>query len=131
MINYGPNQFFDLNTPFERSLSKLSENHKNFEIGSMIPKLWLFNYPPAPIHYTIKHLWVLNLVSSLWALITCTHLAVQIKVGVIGEVDNGCLVTIRAQLSSVLYHHLIGVSQRVDYSGLHSTRVTLVITGAQ
>ncbi len=41
MINYGPNQFFDLNTPFERSLSKLSENHKIFDIGSMIPKLWL------------------------------------------------------------------------------------------
>ncbi len=41
MTNYGPNQIRDFNTSFERSLSKLSENHKIVEIGSMIPKLWL------------------------------------------------------------------------------------------
>ncbi len=28
MTNYGPDEIMDLNTPFERSLSKLSENHK-------------------------------------------------------------------------------------------------------
>ncbi len=38
------------NTPFERSLSKLSENHKIIEFGSMILKLWLFNYTPPPLH---------------------------------------------------------------------------------
>ncbi len=41
MTNYGPNQILDLNTSFERSLSKLSENHKIFEIGSSELKLWL------------------------------------------------------------------------------------------
>ena len=41
MTNYGPNQILDFNTSFERSLSKLSENNKNFEIGSTILKLWL------------------------------------------------------------------------------------------
>ncbi len=33
MTNYGPNEILDLNISFERSLSKLSENH---EIGSII-----------------------------------------------------------------------------------------------
>ncbi len=32
MRNYGPNQNRDFNTLFERSLSKLSENHKIVEI---------------------------------------------------------------------------------------------------
>ena len=41
MVNYGPYEIFDLNTSFERSLSKLSENHKNVDIGSTILKLWL------------------------------------------------------------------------------------------
>ena len=41
MTNYGPNQILDLNTSFERSFSKLSENPKNFEIGSSKLKLWL------------------------------------------------------------------------------------------
>ncbi len=36
-----PIQILDLNTSFERSLSKLSENHKKFEIGSTVLKLWL------------------------------------------------------------------------------------------
>ncbi len=40
MTNYGPNQILDLNTSFERSLSKLSENHKIFDIGSTVLKLW-------------------------------------------------------------------------------------------
>ncbi len=51
MPNYGPNQFLDLSTSFERSLSKLSENHKIVEIGLIILKLWLFKVvlasPPA------------------------------------------------------------------------------------
>ncbi len=49
MTNYGPNQIRDFNTSFKRSLSKLSENQKIVEIGSMILKLWLLkdaNYPP-------------------------------------------------------------------------------------
>ena len=37
-------------TPFERSLSKLSENHKNIDIGSTVLKLWLLEdvqlHPP-------------------------------------------------------------------------------------
>ena len=41
ITNYGPNQIWDLNTPFERSLSKLSENLKKFDFGSTILKLWL------------------------------------------------------------------------------------------
>ncbi len=41
MPNYGPNKIWDSNTSFERSLSKLSENHKHFEIGSSELKLWL------------------------------------------------------------------------------------------
>ena len=36
MPNYGPNKIWDSNTSFERSLSKLSENHKHFEIGSSV-----------------------------------------------------------------------------------------------
>ncbi len=35
--NYGPNEILDFNTSFERSLSKLSENHNIFDIGSTIP----------------------------------------------------------------------------------------------
>ncbi len=31
----------DFNTSFKRSLSKLSENHKNVDIGSTVLKLWL------------------------------------------------------------------------------------------
>ncbi len=34
MTNYGPNEIF--NKSFERSLYKLSENHKIVDIGSMI-----------------------------------------------------------------------------------------------
>ena len=41
MPNYDPNQILDLNTSFERFLYKLSENPKNFEIGSSKLKLWL------------------------------------------------------------------------------------------
>ncbi len=41
MPNYGPDQILDLSTSFERSLSKLSENQKIVEIGSIILKLWL------------------------------------------------------------------------------------------
>ncbi len=41
MTNYGPKEIFDFNTSFERSLSKLSENHKNFDFGSTEFKLWL------------------------------------------------------------------------------------------
>ena len=36
----GPNKMLDCNTSFERSLSKLSGNHKNVDIGSTILKLW-------------------------------------------------------------------------------------------
>ncbi len=43
MTNYGPNEILDWNTSFERSLSKLSEKHNNFEIGSIILRL-LVNY---------------------------------------------------------------------------------------
>ncbi len=32
-------------TPFERSLSKLSENHKNFDIGSTVLKLSCIYFP--------------------------------------------------------------------------------------
>ncbi len=50
MTNYGPKKILDLNISFERSLSKLSENHKLFYIGSTVLKLWLlkkmFNYNP-------------------------------------------------------------------------------------
>ena len=31
MTNYGPDENLDLDTSFERSLSKLLENHKNVE----------------------------------------------------------------------------------------------------
>ncbi len=41
MPNYGLNRSLDFKTLFERSLSKLSENHKNVEIGSSKLKLWL------------------------------------------------------------------------------------------
>ena len=41
MTNYSPEQILDLNTSFERYFSKLSENHKNFDIGSTVLKLWL------------------------------------------------------------------------------------------
>ncbi len=48
--NYHPNKILDWNTSFERSFSKLSENHKNFEFGSIILKLWLLKdvqlHPP-------------------------------------------------------------------------------------
>ena len=46
------NLSFNLNTSFERSFYKLSENHKIFDIGSMVLKLWLFKdvqlQPPSP-----------------------------------------------------------------------------------
>ncbi len=37
--NYGPDENLDRNTSFERSISKLSENHKIFDIGAMALKL--------------------------------------------------------------------------------------------
>ncbi len=44
----------DLNTSFERSLSQLSENHKMFDTGSTVLKLWLFKdvqlHNVVPIH---------------------------------------------------------------------------------
>ncbi len=58
MPNYGPNQILDLNTSFERSLSKLSENHKNFEIGSSKLKLWLLKdaqLPPCLIKQWLRN----------------------------------------------------------------------------
>ncbi len=39
MTNYSPNKMLDVNTSFERSLSKLSENRKIFNIGSTVLKL--------------------------------------------------------------------------------------------
>ncbi len=48
MINYGPNQIRDFNTSFERPLSKLSENHKIFEIGSSELKLTAVEHVPLP-----------------------------------------------------------------------------------
>ncbi len=48
MFNYNPppvNTFF----LFERSLSKLSENHKNVDIGSTVLQLW-------PLKYVVLHL---------------------------------------------------------------------------
>ena len=42
MTNYGPKEILDLNTSFERPLSKLSENHKINAIGQMELKLWPF-----------------------------------------------------------------------------------------
>ncbi len=41
MTNLGPDKILDCNTSFERSLSKLSENYKIFDIGSTILKLRL------------------------------------------------------------------------------------------
>ncbi len=41
ITNQAPDEILDLNTPFERSLSKLSENPKNVDIGSTVLKLWL------------------------------------------------------------------------------------------
>ncbi len=38
MTNLGPDEILDCNTSFERSLSKLSENYKIFDIGSTILK---------------------------------------------------------------------------------------------
>ncbi len=46
MTNYGPNEILNLNTSFERSLSKLSENQKIVEIGSTVLKLWLLKDNP-------------------------------------------------------------------------------------
>ena len=42
MTNYGPDKMLDLNTSFERYLSKLSEYNKNVDIGSSELKLWPF-----------------------------------------------------------------------------------------
>ncbi len=40
MTNSGLNELLDENTSFERSFSKLSENHKIFDIGStVLPKV--------------------------------------------------------------------------------------------
>ena len=54
MTNYGPDKMLDLNTSFERSLSQLSENHKMFDTGSTVLKLWLFKdvqlHNVVPIH---------------------------------------------------------------------------------
>ncbi len=47
-----PQWILDWNTLFERSLSRLSENQKSFDIGLTIPKLWLlklFKYLPPPV----------------------------------------------------------------------------------
>ena len=41
MTNLGPDEILNCNTSFERSLSKLSENYKIFDIGSTILKLRL------------------------------------------------------------------------------------------
>ncbi len=41
MTNYGTAEILDLNTSFERSLSKLSENPPKIDIGSTVLKLWL------------------------------------------------------------------------------------------
>ena len=38
MTNDGPDEIWGLNTSFERSLSKLSENPTSFDIGSTILK---------------------------------------------------------------------------------------------
>ncbi len=46
MTNYGPNKILDLNTSFERSLSKLSENHKIIAHG---PRPKMTNYGPNKI----------------------------------------------------------------------------------
>ncbi len=55
MTNYGPDKILDLYTSFERSIYKLSENHKNFDIRSMILKLWLLKdvqlQPPSFNHW--------------------------------------------------------------------------------
>ena len=54
MTNFGPDKMLDLNTSFERSLSQLSENHKMFDTGSTVLKLWLFKdvqlHHVVPIH---------------------------------------------------------------------------------
>ncbi len=54
ITNYGPDENLDRNTSFERSISKLSENHKIFDIGATALKLWPFNYPPSVIN---KNYW--------------------------------------------------------------------------
>ena len=36
MTNHCPKEMLDLNTSFERSRSKLSENHENVDIGSTV-----------------------------------------------------------------------------------------------
>ncbi len=50
MTNYGLDKIFDLNTSFERSLSKISENQKIFDIGSTILKLWLLKDVQLRVH---------------------------------------------------------------------------------
>ncbi len=40
MTNYGPDEILNFNTSFARSVSKLSENNKIFDIGSTVLKLW-------------------------------------------------------------------------------------------
>ena len=40
MSNLGPIEKFELNIPFERAHSKLSEYHKIIEIGSTEVELW-------------------------------------------------------------------------------------------
>ena len=49
MTNYGPSEILDLNTSFERYLSKLSENQKIFDIRSTVLKLWLLKILPPPL----------------------------------------------------------------------------------
>ena len=43
MTNYGPNKMLDLNTSYERYLSKLSENHKMFERKNL--PIWKYHGP--------------------------------------------------------------------------------------
>ncbi len=52
MPNKGPDEILDFYTSFERSLYKLSENQKNFDIGSTVLKLGQIteyaNFGPIP-----------------------------------------------------------------------------------
>ncbi len=57
MTNMGPDKILDLNTSFERYFSKLSENHKNVDIGSTVLKLWLLKgvqLHPHPLHFIMS-----------------------------------------------------------------------------
>ena len=58
MTNNGPSEILDFNTSFERCLSKLSENQKIFEFGSIVMAVERCSTtPPGPRLDMITHSW--------------------------------------------------------------------------